>query len=180
MNKEEWKEVVGYEGLYKVSNSGKVKSFKYGKEKILKLKPNKNGYIYVKLTKDDISKTFRVHRLVANAFINNAENKKEVNHKDGNLTNNNVKNLEWVTRKENMNHSVDILNNVHGINGIYKIYCIELDYTAKSLKEMANKLYKEKMTSNPRMDKALSNHTSKKQINFSCNGLNFKILEVRY
>lgn len=98
-----WKDVKGYEGLYQVSNLGRVKN----KIRNKCLKPNKTtwGYYGVALYKNGISKRFQVHRLVAIAFIDNLMDKKEVNHKDGNKLNNCVENLEWCTRSENMKHS---------------------------------------------------------------------------
>lgn len=97
-----WKDVKGYEGLYKVSNFGRVKSLKYGRERILKT--GKGGYyLTVGLYFDNKLKTVKVHRLVAMAFIENHDNKPFVNHKDEDKYNNNVNNLEWVTHAENMN-----------------------------------------------------------------------------
>ena len=105
---EEWRDIKGYEGLYQVSNSGKVKSLKdnYGRPriKILKLKKRKDGYIQITLHKNGERKTFRVHQLVAKAFIPNPDNLPEVNHKDKIRTNNRVDNLEWCTRKYNNNY----------------------------------------------------------------------------
>ena len=94
MKKEYWKPVVGYEGLYEVSNWGRVKSLKFGKEKILK-QSIRHGYYSVGLSKNGIVKTYQVHRLVAEAFIDNTDNLTQVNHKDENKLNNNVDNLEW-------------------------------------------------------------------------------------
>lgn len=103
MTKSEW--VKDYEGLYKISTDGVVTSYKYRRVKILK--PGKvNGYLDVVLTKDYIQKHHYVHRLVAQAFICNSENKPQVNHKDGNKLNNNYTNLEWSTRVENMQHAI--------------------------------------------------------------------------
>ena len=105
MKKEYWKPVVGYEGLYMVSNWGRVKSIKFGKEKILKQsKDKKTGYLHVGLCKENILKHFLVHRLVAEAFIDNSDNLPQVNHKDENKTNNNVDNLEWCTNEYNINY----------------------------------------------------------------------------
>ncbi|MBO3062747.1 NUMOD4 domain-containing protein [Mammaliicoccus fleurettii] len=103
---EVWKDVKGYEGLYKVSNHGKVWS---ARKKIL-LKEVKGGreYYRVVLTKNKEKKYFDVHRLVAINFIDNPFKKKCVNHIDENKTNNHYSNLEWVTHKENVNHGTAI------------------------------------------------------------------------
>ena len=96
--REEWRPVVGYEGLYEVSNMGNVKSLNYnhtGKEGILKPRKNRDSYLLVNLWKDAKMKTCLIHRLVATAFIENPEGYTEVNHKDENPKNNNVDNLEW-------------------------------------------------------------------------------------
>ncbi len=105
--KEIWKDIEGYEGLYQVSNLGRVKSLNYkrtGKEKILIYRKHKNGYIYIGLCKDGIVKSFRVHRLVAKTFISNPNNYEEVNHKDEDKSNNCVENLEWCNPKYNANY----------------------------------------------------------------------------
>ena len=104
--KEEWKPNTGYEGLYEASNTGKIKSFQRGKARILSLCKNSQGYLQVVLRKDKAVKSLYVHRLVASAFMPNPNNKPEVNHIDGNKANNNINNLEWVTRKENASHAV--------------------------------------------------------------------------
>ena len=102
-----WKDIKGYEGLYQISNTGKVKSlerlvptkikgtFQKIKEKIRKTTLTTAGYEYVVLSKNGKNKTLLVHRLVAETFLDNPENKKCVNHKDENKSNNNVYNLEW-------------------------------------------------------------------------------------
>lgn len=114
---EEWKDVVGYEGIYQVSNLGNVKSLSnlkisnnkhgsysfYTKEIILK-KAIDNGYEKVVLTKDGIRNTQKVHRLVCIAFLGYKENL-VVNHIDFNKSNNNINNLEWTTIQGNNNHS---------------------------------------------------------------------------
>ena len=97
---EVWKDVVGYEGLYKVSNCGRVWSCRRNK---LRKQQITKGYKMVNLKVDGKSKVFSVHRLVALAFIENPNNKREVNHIDENKTNNHISNLEWVTSKENSN-----------------------------------------------------------------------------
>lgn len=123
---EVWKDIEGYEGLYQISNLGRVKSLERKikrrndriqtvKERILKLNLNKEGYHTVKLHKKGKGKTYLVHRLVANTFITNPDNKLEVNHINGVKNDNNVNNLEWNTRKENMRHAVD--NRLHDQKG---------------------------------------------------------------
>ena len=102
---EEWRDVVGYEGLYQVSNFGRVKSFQKNKVKILKSNLGIGGYLRVVLCKNEKKKNRFVHVLVAKAFITNPENKTQVNHRDGNKKNNHVSNLEWVTPKENIEHA---------------------------------------------------------------------------
>lgn len=99
---EEWKQVIGYEGLYEVSNTGKVKNAQTGREIAIGYV---NGYKRVNLWKNNKYKTKRIHRLVAEAFIPNPENKRTVNHKDGDKLNNNVNNLEWATHSENNKHA---------------------------------------------------------------------------
>lgn len=122
--KEIWKDVVGYEGLYQVSNLGKIKSLsreychgnQYGvrtkkiDEKIMKQQITAFGYCSVKLSKNKVCKHFQVHRLVAEAFILNPNNYPVVNHKDINKQNNCVDNLEWCTQKYNVLHA-----NQHGL-----------------------------------------------------------------
>ena len=108
---EVWKDIEGYDGFYEISNLGRCKthkapgSGKYTSEGRL-LKPVKctNGYLEYQLNKNGIRKCHMAHRLVAQAFIPNPLNKKEVNHLDECITNNVVSNLEWVTSKENANY----------------------------------------------------------------------------
>lgn len=113
---EVWKDIAGYEGLYQVSNLGRVKSLdryvahkKYGKQfhagKILKPKKRKKGenYLTVDLTKNSTRKSIFVHRLVAINFLGEKEGM-EVNHIDEDPTNNRLDNLEWLTHNENMHH----------------------------------------------------------------------------
>jgi len=104
--KKEWREINGYEGLYKISNLGEVKSIKKGI--ILKDRISNCGYIRVVLCKCNNRKAISVHRLVAKNFIDNPKEKPDVNHIDGNKKNNKISNLEWVTKKENSLHSFKI------------------------------------------------------------------------
>lgn len=103
MKNEVWKDVAGYEGMYQVSNFGRVKRLKNGKEKMLKPLSNGRNYLKVGLFKNKIYKKFYVHRLVAEAFIPNPGNLLQVNHIDENKVNNHVDNLEWCTAKYNVN-----------------------------------------------------------------------------
>ena len=110
-----WKDIQGYEGLYQISNLGRVKSLeriiitnngitKKISEKILKPYLKGNGYYNIVLRKDSKTKCYFVHRLVAKEFIPNPDNLPQVNHKDENKLNNNVDNLEWCTSKYNNNY----------------------------------------------------------------------------
>lgn len=111
--KEIWKDIKDYEGLYQVSNFGRVKSLRryvargtnkyWVNEKILKPRYTK-GHYYTSLHKNKKSKNYYIHRLVAEAFIPNPDNLPCINHKDENTANNNVNNLEWCTHKYNANY----------------------------------------------------------------------------
>ena len=105
--KEVWKDIKGYEGFYQISNFGNVRSLKkwsgiykvyVDREKILKTTKFSNGYCFVSLK----SKKYTVHRLVAEAFLENPNNYPIINHKDGNKQNNKIDNLEWCTYKHNI------------------------------------------------------------------------------
>ena len=110
---EEWRDVEGYEGLYQVSNMGRIRSLRYGRTYIVKNQHNDRGYCYISLHKNGKGKHYFVHILVAKAFIANPEGKKQVNHIDANKSNNCVENLEWVTQEENLQHAYK--------NGLIKI-----------------------------------------------------------
>ena len=106
--KEVWKPVVGYEGLYEVSNLGNIKSLhKRHNGNLLTPQKSHNGYLRVTLWKGNRKKVKRVHRLVAEAFLLNENNYEQINHKDGNKENNSISNLEWCSAKHNMMHAVE-------------------------------------------------------------------------
>ena len=112
---EEWRTIEGYEGLYEVSNLGRVRSVdryvidslghrRFYKGKVLFPVKNNLGYLLVSICCNGKHKMFLVHRLVAQAFLLNPENLTEVNHKDEDKTNNNVENMEWCNRSYNINY----------------------------------------------------------------------------
>ena len=123
---EQWKAITGYEGLYEVSSYGRVKSIsryeshyekhhgirrlvkRHQKGRILKTSMRKTGYVQIILSKQSKIRTFTVHRLTAQEFCPGFKSSLHVNHKDGIKDNNHYKNLEWVTRTENMIHARDI------------------------------------------------------------------------
>lgn len=121
MNQENWKDVAGYEGLYRVSDMGRVKSLErivfkkmYGggvhpytrKARFRKFDISEDGYCTVELSKNTDKNKFKVHRIVAFTFLPVAQGKDFVNHIDNDPLNNRVSNLEWCTSAENVNHSV--------------------------------------------------------------------------
>lgn len=97
-----WKDIKGYEGIYQISNLGRIKNCK---GIVKKLQRDKDGYLRTNLYKGKQIKTIFAHRAVALAFINNPYKKAEVNHIDGNKENNSVENLEWCTKSENEKHA---------------------------------------------------------------------------
>ena len=103
----EWRDLVGYEGVYKISSDGEIYSVPRFNTKggLMKLHLHKTGYLYTLICKDGKQKNVNVHREVAKAFIPRPNNKTEVNHKNGIKTDNRVENLEWVTGKENIKHA---------------------------------------------------------------------------
>lgn len=155
-----WKDIRGYEGLYQISNLGRVKSLERFRpnhakiqkveEKIKQARSDTQGYQCVDLYRNNTQKTIRVHRLVAEAFVENTDGKETVNHKDGDKTNNRVENLEWATAKEQNEHLYrNRLKSEEGINksilamnraNSKKVICINTQSIYSSASEAARKI----------------------------------------
>ena len=138
---EEWRDIKGYEGLYQVSNLGRVRSLNCRGHKgcigILTPRLDGKGYEMVALYKEGKARNIKVHRLVAQAFIPNPNNYPQVNHKDENKTNNDVKNLEWCTNE--YNHNYGTRNERVGKSLSKKIICITTGEIFNSMREACRK-----------------------------------------
>ena len=141
---EEWRPIEGYEGLYEVSNTGRVRSLdkydsmnRFLRGRILRLFTDGLGYLRAQLYSNSKRKSFLVHRLVAQAFIPNPDNLPQVNHRDENPSNDNVDNLEWCDGKYNVNYGtrIDRIRDIRLKNGTY---------TGLSKEEYRKKRYQEK------------------------------------
>lgn len=136
---EVWKEIEGFEGLYQISTLGRVKSLKrkyVSKDRILKAKTDKDGYLIVNLSKNNIDNTLRIHKLVALHFIKNPNKFTVINHKDENKKNNSVENLEWCTVRYNNSYGKRI-ESVAEKNKV-KVKCITTGVIFNSIKEAAD------------------------------------------
>lgn len=108
-----WRDICGYEGFYQVSNQGHIRSVDRVcngvRVKGIAKNPstNRDGYLFVNLRRNGKQRMLLVHRLVAQAFVDNKQRKPEINHIDGDKSNNNAKNLEWVTSMENIDHALN-------------------------------------------------------------------------
>lgn len=103
-----WKYLPVPYDCYKINSDGVVVSlprYKVRSERIIKHKPDKDGYLYVTLSINNVKRVFKIHRLLALFFIPNPDNKPQVNHKDGIKSNNKLSNLEWATSSENLKHA---------------------------------------------------------------------------
>lgn len=144
IQQEIWKDIVNFEGIYQISNFGNLKSFKRNREgHVLSEKDKRGHYLSVILCYQSKTRCTRIHRLVAEAFIPNPENKPQVNHIDGNKQNNRVDNLEWATAIENMAHARETglssfiaMNHYNQIERPFKI--IQCDLSGKFLAEYKN------------------------------------------
>ena len=154
---EEWRDIRDCEGRYEVSNFGNVRSVSRNvhnhtgfiklKGKVLKQRKDEKGYMRIDIINNNgVKKFYGVHRLVADAFLENPLNKPQVNHKDGNKSNNVVDNLEWCTNGENQVHAYKIgLNRVTGRAGRKKRTVLQIDCSTgeivgeyKSISDAAN------------------------------------------
>lgn len=143
--KEIYKEIEGYEGLYQISNYGRVKSFGNGnsnnsKERILKPQKNSDEHLRVSLYKEGKVKLYFVHRLVAEAFIVNPNNYPIINHKDEDKTNNKVDNLEWCTPKYNNNYGTRNQRITNHPNKSKQVLCVETGVVYPSANEVQRQL----------------------------------------
>lgn len=131
-----WKDIEGYEGLYQISNLGRVKSLNYRntkREQNIKLTVCK-GYYMARLYKDGKSKRYQVSRLVAKAFIPNPKNKLQVDHINGDKLNNNLLNLRWVSPRENIlgygyKQRIETLKKISKEKGIHLVKAIPIKGT---------------------------------------------------
>ena len=130
------KDIQGYEGVYAVTSCGKVYSYK--SKKFLSLGKRRDGYLQITLHKNDKQKTYRVHRLVAEAYLPNPEGLPQVNHKDENKENNALPNLEWCDQKYNMNYGRSKEKAGKALSK--PVFCVELNKTFDGVRAAAREL----------------------------------------
>lgn len=118
---EQWRDVVGYEGLYKVSDLGKVRSVR--RRRLLRPGIKSTGYAQVTLSRDGVNRYYSVHRIVAAAFLPNPNALPQVNHKNGKKQDNRLANLEWCSASENQQHKYKVLGKSGGHPKA--VFCIE-------------------------------------------------------
>ena len=134
-----YKDIENYEGLYQISNLGRVKSLDYHrtrKEQILKPATDKGGYLFVGLCKNGKCERLLVHRLVATAFIPNPDNKPCIDHINTNRTDNSVDNLRWTTQKENCNNPISKKKKIGKSNPMYGKYG-KLNHNSKPILQLS-------------------------------------------
>lgn len=146
-----YKQIKGFEGLYEIGNNGEVVSLFANKRKVLKPGLMTSGYKMVSLKKDRKQTVFSIHRLLATHFIPNPKKLEQVHHKDGNKLNNNLENLEWVSRAANVQHAYDSgLKTYRPLhykgkfgkdhNRSKKVVCVETGVVYGSMSEAAREL----------------------------------------
>lgn len=137
---EVWKDIPGFEGLYQISNLGRVRSLdrydrlgRFHAGQIRSAKDNGCGYLTLPLKRNGVQTMVLVHRMVAMAFVPNPNGYNNVNHKDGNKQNNRADNLEWCTQSQNIKHAVD--TGLHKNFGQKKVQCVETGQIFNSTRE---------------------------------------------
>jgi len=135
---ENWKDIKSYEGIYQASDLGNLRSLNYkrtGKIQVLKPALDNKGYLRTAFMKDGILKTVKVHRVIAQTFLNTIDDKNQVNHINGIKTDNNLINLEWCNNTENQNHAIK--------KGLVKQKSGDLHHKTKHTDELILKIYNE-------------------------------------